>query len=280
MTTIVTRLATIAAIAACGGRSPKQPDPAPTPVETDVDRFRAACDGGEFDACSDVGLLYDGGKGVVKDPAQANALYRKGCDGGSMRGCYNLAISLYEGSGGPRDPVTAAALLDRACAADYAVACFDLGALYDFGGLVSGPDPQRAVGFYEKACRSDDDEAIRSSCFNLADLYAHGHGVAVSLERAAELYRRGCDHGDGKNCTALALATAKGNGVPKDEPQAAALLQRTCDASWRAACYHLGLFYRDGIGVAADAVRSTALIEGACQSGLPAACDVVRGANP
>ncbi len=48
---------------------------------------RRACDRGEADGCTNLGVLYEDGKGVPQDQAQAAAYYRRGCEGGSTQGC-------------------------------------------------------------------------------------------------------------------------------------------------------------------------------------------------
>ncbi len=64
---------------------------------TPTDKPRAAalalraCDGGSARSCSNVGLMYKNGDGVVKDPARALALLKKSCDLGLPAACTWLA---------------------------------------------------------------------------------------------------------------------------------------------------------------------------------------------
>jgi hypothetical protein len=49
--------------------------------------YTKSCDGGDAEACYELGVLYDEAKGVAFDPARSAELFRKACDGGFARAC-------------------------------------------------------------------------------------------------------------------------------------------------------------------------------------------------
>src|SRR5689334_7019543 len=69
-------------------------------------------------ACSNLGYLYDTGRGVWKDQAKANELYQRACDGDDADGygCSALGTNyLYGQSGLEKDEAKAAKLFQLAC---------------------------------------------------------------------------------------------------------------------------------------------------------------------
>ena len=60
--------------------------------------------------------------------------------------------------------------------------------------------------------------------------------VAKDEKRAAELYPRACDGGDGLGCYNLAVAYVQGIGVSKDLKRAFQLFKQACDRGDAQAC--------------------------------------------
>ena len=60
--------------------------------------WQKACDGGDAEGCSNLGLLYKNGQGVKQDYQKAAQLYQKACDSGEAKGCFNLG-GLYDEDG-------------------------------------------------------------------------------------------------------------------------------------------------------------------------------------
>lgn len=70
-------------------------------------QFREAAERGEAEAQYHLALMYDGGKGVPQDDAEAMAWYRKAADQGYAPAQYNLGMMYYFGKGVPQDYVAA-----------------------------------------------------------------------------------------------------------------------------------------------------------------------------
>jgi hypothetical protein len=73
--------------------------------------MQLAADRGLPVAMSDIGVFYEGGRGVKQDRAEALRWFERAAAGGSANGMRNLAIALDQGMGTDRDPPRAADLL-------------------------------------------------------------------------------------------------------------------------------------------------------------------------
>jgi Sel1 repeat len=79
--------------------------------------FRRAADEGSAKAMTDLGYMYEYGKGVAQDVAQAAQWYRWGADGGDAIGMKNLANMYEAGRGVAKDAAQAAYWREKAAAA-------------------------------------------------------------------------------------------------------------------------------------------------------------------
>jgi TPR repeat protein len=81
--------------------------------EAAVDACTSRCDGGDLDACVEVGTMYTEGRRVPRDPGRAAGIFLAACLNGSMRACY-----MYGAGSLATDPNGAAASLKTACEGD------------------------------------------------------------------------------------------------------------------------------------------------------------------
>ena len=56
--------------------------------------YDRSCVAGDFEACRNLGAIYQGGLGVVKDARRATALFAQACNGGNVASCNHLAVAL------------------------------------------------------------------------------------------------------------------------------------------------------------------------------------------
>ena len=75
----------------------------------------AGCDAHDAQACNDLAVMFEEGRGVPKDLGKAAKLYEVACDHGVLEACSFFATFLYNGKVVPKDVARAAALLKRAC---------------------------------------------------------------------------------------------------------------------------------------------------------------------
>lgn len=81
------------------------------------------CDGGSAQACFDLGVQYENGRGVAVDLNKAAALYQKTCDARWADGCQKLGDLHWYGIGVKTDKQKGAALLKEGCALGCQWAC-------------------------------------------------------------------------------------------------------------------------------------------------------------
>ncbi len=77
--------------------------------------FRKACDSGNADGCSNLGVMYKNGQGIKQDYFKAVELYEKACSGGNAKGCFNLGFMYINGYGVKADIEKALNLFGQAC---------------------------------------------------------------------------------------------------------------------------------------------------------------------
>jgi TPR repeat protein len=65
----------------------------------EADTYARECEAGTAFRCTNLGEMYETGKGVPQDKVHAFELFRKGCDGGHARGCANLGLMYRNGWG-------------------------------------------------------------------------------------------------------------------------------------------------------------------------------------
>ena len=67
-------------------------------------------------------------------------------------------------------------------------------------------------------------------------LYDNGSGVAQDGKKAAELYTKACDMGNGGGCYNLGNLYAQGRGIEKDTNAAEKYLKKACEMEPELAC--------------------------------------------
>jgi hypothetical protein len=112
--------------------------------------FKKLADQGNADAQYILGVMYERGKGVLKDPEQAAAWHRKAAEKGISNAQFNLAAMYAEGRGVPKDDQQAMAWYRKAAEQGDAEAQFSLGQMYDSDqGLSKGA--REPPAWYRKA---------------------------------------------------------------------------------------------------------------------------------
>jgi uncharacterized protein len=123
--------------------------------------YRKAADQGDADAQNNLGLMYANGRGVAKDDAQAVAWYRKAADQGDADAQYNLGLNYNKGEGVAKDEAQAVSWYRKAADQGYAGAELNLGVMYGKGQGVQQSYAQAALWFARAAQRGDD-TAVRN----------------------------------------------------------------------------------------------------------------------
>lgn len=126
----------------------------------DADRFEEArriwmplAEANDGEAQLGLGLLYDLGQGVPKDPAAAYGWYRRAAGAGLAQGQFNVAVMRDSGVGVARDTAEAATWYAKAAARGHARARYNLAQLYAAGDGVPR-NPALARAWYRAAAQS------------------------------------------------------------------------------------------------------------------------------
>jgi hypothetical protein len=141
----------VALLSACAS-APPAPSAAPEPDVDEEERAARtpapaeACE--EDGSCYQAGARFWAGLGVARDEARAAYLFGRACDGGDWRACSKLGMLLERrgGGSGSKDAARAAALFHKACNGGDASGCVHLGRL-----SMINKDEARALSLLKKA---------------------------------------------------------------------------------------------------------------------------------
>ncbi len=134
--------------------------------------FRRLAEKGHVKAQYFLGFLYDKGRGVVQDDAEAVRWYRKAAEQGYAAAQSNLGLKYQEGVGGVKNYTEAVKWYRKAAKQGNAIAQYNLGWMYANGKGV----PQihsEALKWYREAAS----QGNASAQYNLGLMYANGTGT-------------------------------------------------------------------------------------------------------
>jgi uncharacterized protein len=173
--------------------------------------FQAACDASRAKRCTGLGVLNARGIGVQEDDEKAEMLFQKGCDGGDARGCEHLAARYASRSLGEVLVCGHASALMRML-----IEPFELRLSYV---LPHENSCQRVI--IERVVHRQIPSSSCSGCsFVLGTRYATGTDIRDDDVKAAQLYQRACDGGDGLGCLNLSYVYRNGPSGRKDTAKA------------------------------------------------------------
>jgi uncharacterized protein len=165
-----------------------------------IARVRASANQGDPDAEFELALIYDRGKGVPKNDAEAARWYQKAAEQGHAMAQANLGNMYLLGQGLPQDDAKALYWNQKAADQGDIIGEASLGYLY-FNAVGVPRDYAKAVLWYRKA--ADAGEVAAQS--SLGYMYLHGQGVPQDRSEAIRWYRKAADQGDSEAKKALRL---------------------------------------------------------------------------
>ncbi len=155
-----------------------------------LDVWRPLAEEGHAPAQFGMGLSYENGRGVERDPTQAAVWYHKAAEQGLADAQFNLGNLYLNASGVPKDPVEAVRWFRRAAEQGMPHAQVNLGYSYETGSGVA-KDPVKAVSWYRKAAQQNFPQAQ----YYLGAAYERGSGLKADLPLAAAWYKRASEQG-------------------------------------------------------------------------------------
>ena len=174
-----------------------------------VEWYRKAADQGGADIKYKLGYMFEDGKGVPQDFAEAKIWYRRAADQGHADAQYSLGYMYENRKGVPQDYTEAAKWYRKAADQGHADAQYSLGVMYEKGQGVP-QDYAEAEKWYRKAA----DQGYAYAPYNLARKYAKDHA------EAAKWYRKAADQGHADAQYSVCYMYKKGKGVPQDYAEA------------------------------------------------------------
>jgi TPR repeat protein len=130
-----------------------------------------------------VGLMYDKGRGVPENDAEAVKWWRKAAEQGDADAQHNLGVMHNEGTGVPKNDVEAVKWFRKAAEQGYKWSQYNLGIMYRNGWGVPQNDAE-AVKWYRKAAEQGHAKAQS----NLGTMYGNGEGVPANFVKAYMWY--------------------------------------------------------------------------------------------
>ena len=128
---------------------------------TALREFLPLANQGNAPAQYNLGLMYEGGRGVPKDEAQAVAWFRKAAEQGNATAQYNLGVMYDNGRGVPKEEAQAVAWYRKAAEQGNAMAQTNLGLMYFIGRGVQ-KDVVLTYMLYNIAAASGKEKAINN----------------------------------------------------------------------------------------------------------------------
>lgn len=113
--------------------------------------YTRACDNGIEIGCANMGMMYEKGLGVSKNPAKALDIYKTSCNNGGALGCYNLATAYRKGEIVAQDYAIAYSAYTSACEKEDVPSCANIGSMHELGQGVQ-KDELKAYNIYKVAC--------------------------------------------------------------------------------------------------------------------------------
>ncbi|MEQ9638636.1 MAG: tetratricopeptide repeat protein [Alphaproteobacteria bacterium] len=216
--------------------------------------LQVAASEGDAEAAYQVGLIYDAGRGVPADPAQALKWFTQAAEAGHAEAARVVGIYYEEGKGVAQDHTQSARWYGRAANAGNAKAQRNLGSAYALGRGVPR-DYEQAARWFRAAADQGNADAQR----NLAYLYFFGRGVPRDEARATELFAAAASanaDGAGKADYALGFSYYNGRGVERDFAAALAHFKVAANKGNADAQIFLARMYLNGEGTAKDPFQS------------------------
>ena len=159
--------------------------------------YKLGAEGGQLECWFRIGLIYEEGKGIAKDPAYAAQCYEKGLaqkqDSGKRIGCSNrLGALYYDGNGVEKDYAKAFQLLKYAYDHDNSWGVCYLGKLY-FRGWGTQQDYVKARELLEKVTWNN-----KEAFYMLGAIYGQGLGVPEDIKKGVEYLQKAGDNEEAK----------------------------------------------------------------------------------
>lgn len=191
--------------------------------------YRYGCyENKNFETCH---LLGDYFMTIDKEREKAELVYKMNCDDNKFAmSCDSYGRSVFRRSQASKEPQYELALeyFEKGCEYGDPRACYNAGQMYGvndkrFNSIIK-PDPEKAIGFLQKACVSKNQP---KACTLVHSFYLRGcHGMPPDLKKSAEYAMLACDQGELMSCHNISRMYKIGEGVEANEERSKYYKQR------------------------------------------------------
>ncbi|SFE41292.1 tetratricopeptide repeat protein [Roseivivax sediminis] len=230
--------------------------------------YRDAAEAGHIEAAVSLGVLYQDGRGVPRDPQEALRLYTIGAAQDHPRAMNNLGLLHARGDGVPQDYARAAQLFDAAAEAGLREAATNLGVMYENGFGVP-LDEEEAHRLYRLGGAARGAETPGSGLYYDPRLRPPEPGPEARAARDAAV--RAGDPVAAFQAAWLLLSPNPEAAPAEDLARAVALTELAADAGYAPAMINLALHYETGVGVPQNYVLARSWLLRAAAAGLEVA---------
>jgi TPR repeat protein len=261
------------------------------------------CELNEGQACTNLGRLYEKGRGLTQENSRARQLYEKGCKLNDSEGCNNLGQFIENVDKTRQRFLKVHTLYAKAChSKSSSIACFNLSRLLLAKGL-SRPIARKIQKRLQKDCEAGRGESclglalaydskqtnrakkstplyikacilgFPESCYNAGMNYERGWSIQKDKAQAIVYYKKACLGGYAKKaCNQWGNLLAQSASTEEVQKEAFSLYSRGCEAGDYRACTNLGVALIKGRGQDTDDTRGVQLLQQSCEQGETNAC--------
>lgn len=270
----------------------------------DAEYLQSLADNGDAKAKNELGLRYQFGRGVERDPYRAAALFREAAEKGIPQAQYNLGLMCLLGEGMLQSDEDAYACFRSAAEQGIADAQMRVAVMTE-RGIGTKADPEGARKWYRMAADSGMKQAqyiVGSSLLDNPETEAQGkkfikaaaeQGLAAAQTRYAVLclkegtpdqeeaayswFSLAAEQDDSEAQFSLGQMQIQGKGLRmKDEGSGLRLVERAAAAGYPAAEYYLGLLYLQGRLVTKDRAKAESWLRRAADHGVEDAATILK----
>lgn len=222
------------------------------PAESEsVRRLRDSAADGNALAQFSLGLMYDLGDQMERDPSEAARWYGLAAEQGHTNAQNNLGCLYSSGDGVAKNFKEAFRLYLLAVVGGNRAAESNLASIYLKGTGVA-KDGKKAEALYRKSAEAGDIEAQ----FSLAMVHFKGEVVPKNSREAFKWLYKSATTGYAKSQYFLAICYLEGRGAQKDYSRAMKWMYESSNQGETNALHNIGWMYLNGVGVAKDPVTA------------------------
>ncbi len=236
---------------------------APTP-----DQLRAKCEGGDLEACYQLGVAYADGKDVERDDKKAFGLFQTACTKNVDEACTQLGVLHAAGRGTPKDEAKAFGLWDKTCEKGSVRACTEQGSALLTGKGVE-KDPAKGEALLSRICAKEHVPACLRAATYLTE---EAEAAARDAPRGVRLLSEACALGEPVACLRACEAQLDNRTVTRSEAEALPSCERACEKKVRVGCWYLGLLHLHGSFKKASPKKGLTTLTQACKDAEPRSC--------